>query len=108
MEGWIETIGIGIGARVRLATALSSGAQTDRLRDGADLEPVHPEFHATLQAMALRETGKRGQLPDATMLGNYLRKIKGRVLNGKRFANRPDERKGAEWWIEEVVAKSAA
>jgi hypothetical protein len=106
MEGWIEAIGAGIGARVRLASALSAGAETIREHDGADLEPVHPEFHATLQGMALRETGRRGQLPDATMLGNYLRKFKGRVLNGKRFANRPDERKGAEWWVEEVKAKS--
>jgi hypothetical protein len=104
MEGWCKAIGLGIGARVRLAIALATGAATLREYDGADLEPVHPEFHATLQAMALRETGKRGQLPDATMLGNYLRKFKGRVVNGKRFANRPDERKGAEWWVEEVVA----
>jgi hypothetical protein len=106
IEGWTEAIGVGVGARVRLASALSVGAETLREYDGADLELVHPEFHATLQAMAFRETGKRGQLPDAAMLGNYLRKIKGRVLNGKRFANRPDERKGAEWWVEEVVAKS--
>jgi hypothetical protein len=94
IEGWTEAIGVGVGARVRLASALSVGAETLREYDGADLELVHPEFHATLQAMAFRETGKRGQLPDAAMLGNYLRKIKGRVLNGKRFANRPDERKG--------------
>jgi hypothetical protein len=107
MEGWGAAIGVGIGVRVRLASALSAGAETHRQHDGADLEPAHPEFHATLQAMALRETGKRGQMPDATMLGNYLRKVKGRVLNGKRFANRPDERKGAEWWVEEVRAKSA-
>jgi hypothetical protein len=106
MEGWGAAIGFGISARVRLASALSAGAETHREYDGADLEPAHPEFHATLQAMALRETGKRGQMPDATMLGNYLRKVKGRVLNGKRFANRPDERKGAEWWVEEVRAKS--
>jgi hypothetical protein len=105
MEGWGAAIGFGIGARVRLTSALSTGAATHRERDGADLEPAHPEFHATLQAMALRETGKRGQMPDATMLGNYLRKFKGRVISRKRFANRPDERKGAEWWVEEVVAK---
>jgi bifunctional DNA primase/polymerase-like protein len=105
MEGWGAAIGVGIAARVRLASALSAGAETHREYDGADLEPAHPEFHATLQAVALRETGKRGQMPDATMLGNYLRKFKGRVLSGKRFANRPDERKGAEWWIEEVTVK---
>jgi Bifunctional DNA primase/polymerase, N-terminal len=106
MEGWVEAIGFGIGARVRLASALSAGAETHREYDGADLVPAHPEFHATLQAMALRETGKRGQMPDATMLGNYLRKFKGRVLNGKRFANKPDDKKGAEWWVEEISAKS--
>lgn len=105
MEGWSETIGVGIGARVRLATALSTGAETRREYEGAALEPTHPEFHATLQAMALRVTGKRGQMPDAPMLGNYLRKFKGRVLNGRRFANRPDEKKGAEWWIEEITKR---
>jgi hypothetical protein len=108
MEGWSEAIGVGIGARVRLGPALLVGGETDREYDGAPLEPKHPEFYAALQAMALRITGRRGQMPDAPMLGNYLRKVKGRVVNGKRFANRPDEKKGAEWWIEEVGAKSAS
>jgi Bifunctional DNA primase/polymerase, N-terminal len=108
MEGWCAAIGFGIVARVRLASALSAGAEVHREYDGADLVPAHPEFHATLQAMALRETGKRGQMPDTTTLGNYLRRFKGRVIAGKRFANLPDEKKGAEWWVEEVRAKSEA
>jgi hypothetical protein len=107
MESWGTAIGVGIGARVRLAAALSTGAEARREYEGAALEPTHPEFCATLQAMALRVTGKRGQMPDAPMLGNYLRKFKGRVVNGRRFANRPDEKKGAEWWIEEITTKSA-
>ena len=68
------------------------------------MEPEHPDFYAALEEMAFRATGKRGQKPDGRMLGTYLRRFKGRVINGKRFMNEADEKRGAEWWVENVVA----
>jgi hypothetical protein len=68
-----------------------------RTVEGSRREPTYPEFHAALLAMAFKSTGKRGQQPDTTMLGNYLRRFKGRVIDGKK--------RGGEWWVEQVLAK---
>jgi hypothetical protein len=73
----------------------------------SDLEPTYPEFHAALTAMAFKSTGKRGQLPDATMLGNYLRRFKGRVIDGKRFMSLAKDKGGSEWWVEQVATEPA-
>jgi hypothetical protein len=32
----------------------------------------------------------------------WLRRFKGRVIGDKRFANRTNEKRGAEWWVEKV------
>jgi hypothetical protein len=104
LEGWAAAIGIGSGSRLKLAIVISKGLDKTRATDGQDLEPTHPEFHDALMAMALKSTGKRGQQPDAAMLGNYLRRFKGRVIDGKRFLNLSKEKGGSEWWVEHVVA----
>jgi hypothetical protein len=31
----------------------------------------------------------------------------GTIVNGKRFAMKPDDKKGAEWWVEEVKVAPA-
>jgi putative DNA primase/helicase len=105
LEAWSAVIGIGSGNRLKLSAVLSKGLDTTREYAGSDLEPTYPEFHAALLAMAFKSTGKRGQQPDTTMLGNYLRKFKGRVIDGKRFMNLPNEKRGAQWWVEQVLAK---
>jgi hypothetical protein len=104
LEGWAAAIGIGSGSRLKLAIVIFKGLDKTRAIDGQDLEPTHPEFHDALVAMAFKCTGKRGQQPDATMLGNYLRRFKGRVIDGKRFMNLAKEKGGSEWWVEQVVA----
>jgi hypothetical protein len=116
IEAWGDVIGIGGGARVRLSDAILKGMAMIRPdpvpnEPPGPMEPSHPEFYAALEALAFKATGKRGQKPDTTMLGNWLRRFKGRVINGKRFANKANEKKGAEWWVEDVggqVAPQAA
>jgi RepB DNA-primase from phage plasmid len=103
LEGWATVIGIGSGSRLKLAGAISKGMNTTRPDGMSELEPTHPEFHAALMAMAFKSTNKRGQQPDAAMLGNYLRKFKGKVIDGKRFMNLAKEKGGSEWWVEQVV-----
>jgi len=113
LEAWAEVIGIGSGSRVRLADAILKGMSTVRagpvLYDETPktMEPTYPELYAALEALAFKDTGKRGQKPDARMLGNYLRRFKGTIVNGKRFAMKPDDKKGAEWWVDEVKAPPA-
>jgi hypothetical protein len=107
LDAWAAVVGIGSGCRLKLSTVLSKGLDMTREHSDAPLEPTYPEFHATLLAIAFKSTGKRGQQPDATMLGNYLRRFKGRVIDGKRFMNLPNEKHGGEWWVEQVAAEPA-
>jgi hypothetical protein len=68
------------------------------------MEPTNPVLYAALESLAYRATGKRGQKPDARLLGNYLRRFRGRVVNGKRFASKgdPTGKQVAQWWVEDV------
>jgi len=97
LEAWAGIIGIGSGSRLKLSTVLSKGLNMTREYNGEALEPTYPEFYAALLAIAFKSTGKRGQQPDATILGNYLRRFKGRVIDGKPFMNLPNEKRGGEW-----------
>jgi putative DNA primase/helicase len=110
LEAWAQVIGTGFGSRVRLADAILKGMSTVRAapvsydETSKTMEPTYPELYAAMEALAFKDTGKRGQKPDARMLGTYLRKFKGRIVNGKRFAMLADAtgKKSAEWWAEEV------
>jgi len=108
LEGWSAAIGIGSGSRLKLTGAILKGMNTTRPDGMSEAEPTYPEFHAALMAMAFKSTGKRGQQPDAAMLGNYLRRFKGRVIDGKRFMNLPKEKGGSDWWVEQVVITADA
>jgi Bifunctional DNA primase/polymerase, N-terminal len=102
LDAWSSAIGIGPDSRRRLSDVLSKGLSMTRLSANSDLEPTYPEFYVALEDLALRATGKRGQKPDAKMFGDWLRRFKGRVIDGKRFANKAKEKGGSEWWVEEV------
>ena len=110
MDAWSRVIGFGYENRIRLSDVIVRGTAMVR-PDGdklSSLEPTHPDFYGALEAIAYRDTGKRGQKPDARTLGVWLRRFNGRVINGKRFMNKAHEKRGAEWWIEDVVADRAA
>jgi hypothetical protein len=36
------------------------------------------------------------------MLGDWVRRFRDRVINGKRFAYLANDKRGAEWWVEGV------
>ncbi len=107
LEAWAAVIGIGSGSRLKLSAVLSKALNMTKEHFDAPLEPTYPEFHAALLAIAFKSTGKRGQQPDATTLGNYLRRFKNRVIDGKRFMNLPNEKHGGEWWVEDVGGSPA-
>jgi putative DNA primase/helicase len=102
LEAWSATIGTGSESRRRLADVLSKGLDMTRDHAGAELAPTYPEFNAALMAMAQRSTGKRTEQPEARMFGKWLQRFKGRILNGKRFMCVPNEKRGNEWWVEQV------
>jgi hypothetical protein len=105
LEAWGEVIGIGPGSRMRLAVVLAKALGTSRQAEGLDMEPTYPDFHAALQNMAQRSASRTGRSapPDARMFGKWLQRFKGRIVNGKRFVVRPDEKHGSEWWVELVA-----
>jgi hypothetical protein len=103
LEAWAAVIGAGPETRMKLAAVPTKGLSMRR-EAVADLEPTYPDFHAALFAMAQRNanrTGKSGP-PNARMFGKWLQRFKGRIVNGKRFANLCDSKHGNEWWIEQV------
>jgi putative DNA primase/helicase len=110
LEAWAKVMGREHSNRAKLNDVILKG--TAMVRPGgqydfntATMEPTYPELYSALEALAYRATGKRGQKPDARLLGNYLRKFKGKIVDGKRFAMKPDDKRGAEWWVEDVKAK---
>ena len=64
---------------------------------GSDFTPEYPELYSAINAVA----GWRGPA-DALKLGNYLRKRKGRVVDGLRLAYEPNAKGGSKWWVEPV------
>ncbi len=103
MEAWQSTMGIGSGGRVKLAAVLVKGAALASKADGSGTEPMYPLLHAALEEVYFRNTGRRGQQPDARMLGLWLRSFKGRIVSGKRFACAQNPKGASEWWLEFVV-----
>ena len=55
-----------------------------------------------MQAAAYAVTGKRSQQADAKLLGLWLQRRKGRVIEGMRFANQANPKGASTWWIENV------
>jgi hypothetical protein len=108
LEGWAEALGLGMENRMKLATVVMRGLETTRVQEGAPLEPTHPDLYAALVAVGFKATGRHGQQPDAAMLGQYLRKFNGTIVDGKRLANRSKGKGGSEWWVEEVVSRDDA
>jgi hypothetical protein len=101
MDAWSDTIGVGADKRMKLAGVLLKGSATVTEREGGKQEPENPELHAALEDICFRCTGRRNQ-PDARMLGNWLRRFRGRVIDKKRFAYRSNEKGGSEWWLETI------
>jgi putative DNA primase/helicase len=113
LEAWATVMGREYSNRAKLSDVILKGTAMTRpgpqydINDPVVLEPTYPELYTALEALAYRSTGKRGQKPDPRLLGNYLRKFKGKIVDGKRFAMEPDPKRGAVWWVEDIKAKQA-
>jgi hypothetical protein len=106
LEAWARVIGWSLSNRAKLAEVILRGTSMVNSLVGTP-EPKHPDFYAALEAIAFKATGKRGQKPDPRMLGAWLKQFKGRVVNGRRFAQKPNDKGGSEWWVENIGEASS-
>ena len=97
LSAW--TGAVGVGTRTTLATIVVMAGEKAGF---ADTEPKYPELSVALHAAAFAVTGKRGQLADPTILGLWLRRRKGRVVDGLRFVTESNPKGGSKWWIEQI------
>jgi putative DNA primase/helicase len=101
LQAWSAAIGEGNATRMKAADVLLKGLSTSRESQHSELEPTHPDFHAALMTIAQRSTGRSVE-PDGQMLGKWLQKFKGRIVDGQRFTCLPNAKRGNEWWVERV------
>jgi hypothetical protein len=94
LEAW--AVAVGVGTRTTLSKILSISSE---LEFG---EPRYPDLCIALAATAFTVTNQRGKPADAEILGKWLRRFKGRVVDGRRFENKSNPKGGSVWWIEVV------
>jgi putative DNA primase/helicase len=103
---WADEIKVGFSNRKTIAEVIEVAEETSQQTYGGSMQPDHPELLSILQQVTKT---KRGLQLNSLALGYWLRKNKGKIADGKRFARQPSKRgDGASWWIEEVVPKAAA
>jgi hypothetical protein len=105
LNAWADSIGIGHEHRSTLASVIETA---NKMTVGIEPEPEKPELFAAVQAAAFAVTLKRGLKPDAKLLGLWMQRRKGRVIDGKRFAVKSNPKGGSTWWIEQVSAGDVA
>jgi hypothetical protein len=94
LEAWIDAVGT--GTRTTLSTIL---AMTGELQYG---EARYPDLIAAVATAAFTITSQRGRQADLEILGKWMRKFKGRVVDGRRFENRGNPKGGSVWWVETI------
>jgi phage gp37-like protein len=105
LEAWSDVLGTGSDTRRRLADVLPRAMSMTREHEGADLEPEFPDFHSAVMTVARRSAYGRAVQPDAKVLGKWLQKFKGRIINGKRFMCASDAKRGNQWWVESLTKR---
>ncbi|HZV05857.1 MAG TPA: bifunctional DNA primase/polymerase [Gemmataceae bacterium] len=99
LEAWSEAMGIGPDTRAKLSDVLLRCEAKCREEEDGDLVPTYPRLNAAFKVVGQRYLGKP-VLPDARLLGKWLQRFKGRPVGGKKFMNLPDQKHGAQWWVE--------
>jgi hypothetical protein len=103
---WANEFKVGFSNRKTIAEVIEVAEETSQQTYGGSVQPDHPELLSILQQVTKT---KRGLQLNSLALGYWLRKNKGKIADGKRFARQSSKRgDGASWWIEEVVPKAAA
>ncbi len=91
LRSWFDIYGTN---KVTLAKVIEDA---NRETGGFNSRPKLPELHDAVDAIA----AWRGPA-DVLKLGNWLRKKKGRVIDGLRLMQLPNPKGGSLWWVEPV------
>ncbi len=102
---WRDAFGTGWASGRTLAAVIKATnareihqAGAGDAHDGFEHEYRHPELREVLTAIA----NVRGRI-NARVLGNFMRRAKGRIAGGLRFYNKADlHGHAAQWWVEAV------
>jgi putative DNA primase/helicase len=101
---WADEFKVGYSNRKTLAEVIEVAEETSQTFNG--VEPDNPELLSILQQVTKT---RRGLQLNSLALSAWMRKNKGKIVDGKRFARQPSKRgDSASWWIEEVIPKAAA
>jgi hypothetical protein len=94
LEAWGSVMGIGHKYRVTLKAVIDRANATKGGSYSAPV-PVYPELVSALSAAL----GERRNI-DALQLGNFLRSVKDRRVDGHWFAYKANKKGSSKWWIE--------
>ncbi|WP_315747580.1 MULTISPECIES: hypothetical protein [unclassified Bradyrhizobium] len=87
LEAWSGAIGDGVEHRATCAQVIEAAK-------------ANAELMMALQA-AVVSAAKKNRL-DAAVLGRWLQRWKGKIVDGRRFNAEANRKGGSKWWIEEV------
>ena len=99
---WAAEFNVGSSYPKTLAEVIKTAEETSQQTYSGPMQPDHPELLSILQQVT--ET-RRGQQLNILALGNWMRANKGKIINGKRFANQANPKGGSTWWLEEVIPR---
>ena len=98
LMAWSEAIGIGHEHRLTLANVIEISTKMEPTSYNQETAK-HPDLLAAIQAVG---TQRRTRQVDADTLGRWMRRRKGRVIDGVRFAVVSNLKGGSKWWVEDV------
>ncbi len=105
INAWADEFRVGYAERKTLAEVIETAEETSQQTYAGSEEPDHPELLSILQQVSKT---RRGQQLNNLALGFWMRKNKGKIVGGRRFASQPSKRgDSASWWLEEVIPRSA-
>ncbi|MCK1607244.1 bifunctional DNA primase/polymerase [Bradyrhizobium sp. 166] len=94
MLAWKDAVGLSVHRTLAQVVTLADHSQSGSFE--------HPELR---DALVTASGKKSGQDADVAGLGVWLRRRKGRVVEGMRFVNEKSKGHAAQWWLEEVRRK---
>ena len=101
LTAWSEAIGVGPRHRLTLAKVLEIAAQMTPV--GYSKEAAkHPDLQAAVHVVATRG---QSQHTDIKVLGRWMQKRKGRVIDGLCFMVMSNPKGGSKWWVEESTRR---
>jgi hypothetical protein len=98
LAAWGAAFGIGYEYRVTLKTVVARATETRSVQRAGGIYPVDMLTYPELNAAVRAAIGDRRDI-DVQALGYWMRTNKDRLVDGKRFEQKPDPKGSSEWWV---------